>query len=175
MTEMEDQAEQLRRKFETELPSALAAFGEQARAAVTEAARLDGWSSDQAIWLADHALKIMVEDLAAEVPTEQAVGDGYLKACKALSLKVFEEALARGAERDVAFLLLIELEKEMAARRGEDAPAYSAALLMAACQAVASAAAEGLSHADQIETGFAMMRQLSEEFGANSPDGKDAA
>ncbi len=175
MTGMDDTAEQLRRKLETELPPALAEFGRQARSTITQLAGADGWSEDQAAWLAERALVTMVEDLAAGVPPEQALADGYKKACQALSREVFDGALARGAERDVAFLLLIELEKEMAARRGEAPPPYSTALQMAGCQAVASAAAEGASSADQIETGFAMMRQLAREFGDGEGEGEDVS
>ena len=74
--------------------------------------------------------------------------------------------------RTAAFLGLIALEAQMAARRGELPPAYADPLLMAGCQSVEAAALEGASTVQQFETGFAMMRILAPE--SVDPASRDA-
>ncbi|MBS0546098.1 MAG: hypothetical protein JSR24_00020 [Proteobacteria bacterium] len=168
---MDEKVEALRKKLETELPPVLAELAIVARGTVQRIAESDGWSVEQSQWIAEKALPPIVEDLAAAMSPEDALADGYKKALQAMALSIFEDALAEGKTRDVAFLMLVELEKQLALHRGEAPAAYSDALLMAGCEAVEAAAQEGGSNADQIETGFAMMRELVRDYGTGTgPD-----
>jgi len=103
----------------------------------------------------------MIEQLAAAVAPEQALNSGLVKARRALVVALYDETIAGGSSRDVAFLTLVELEALLARRRGETAPGYSDALLKAGCQAASAAAGEGASSVEQIEAGFAMMQKLA--------------
>lgn len=159
------EAEQLRQRLETELPPALDEFVAIARATVRQLADDDGWSEEQGAWLADKALPPMLTDLAGGADPYEALADGYRKARQDYATDRFEQALAQGQSRDVAFLTLVEIEGLLADRRGEPRTAYSEALLRAGCEAVTASAREGHSSADQITTGFAMMQSLRDEFG----------
>jgi hypothetical protein len=83
-----------------------------------------------------------------------------------LGVQAFDEALASGSSRDVAFLTLVETEARVARNGGGTAPVYSDALLRAACAAVAAAASEGVTTREQIMSGFAVMRTLVAEGAA---------
>lgn len=87
----------------------------------------------------------------------RTVGDfPRLLARRALLVEILERALNEGVDRASAFRRLITLERALATRRDEPAPAYSPALIEAG-----RAAAQNGTIEQQIDTGFAMMRDLA--------------
>lgn len=148
----------------TELAEAAQRLNELSREKILEAAKLEGWSDSQAEWLDVLAKETLFDDVVAGKDTELALVDAYRLARRRLTLGYFENALAEGKNRITAFLTIIDLERQLAERRGDVAPDYPDEVLMAACGAVEASAQAGQSNDEQIAAGFAVIRaRLSDE------------
>jgi hypothetical protein len=118
-------------------------------------AKAGGWSQSQAAWigkLAAAALEGTTDRSAA------ALDAAYKEAGRKLSAGYFDNALNEGKSRLVAFLTVIDLEKQVAQRSGNPPPGYSEDALKTAYLALAQAAERGASSADQLEAAFATLR-----------------
>ncbi len=121
----------------------------------TERAKANGWSDSQAYWIG----KLGAAVLETTTDRSPAAFDvAYKEACRKLSVGYFENAINEGKSRLVAFLTVIDLEKQVAQRAGDAVPNYSEDALKAAYLALAAAAERGASNADQIEAAFASLR-----------------
>jgi hypothetical protein len=166
---MNDEAEvpdAVREQFEADTLPGIINFAATALQTAQTVAEAEGWYPEEARWLAEHALQPLTEALETGVDPEAALMGALRDARLMLAIHAFDEALATGSSRDVAFLTLVETEARVARHGGGAAPAYSDALLRAACAAVATAASEGASTREQIGTGFAVMRTLVAEGAA---------
>lgn len=152
----------------TELTEATRRLNDLSRERIMEIARLEGWSDSQAEWLDVLAKEKLFEDVLAGAPSEQALTDAYRLARRRLTLGYFENALNEGKNRITAFLTVIDLERQLAERRGDVAPQYPDEVLMAACGAVEATAAAGKSNDEQIAAGFAVIRARLEAEAADA-------
>jgi hypothetical protein len=119
-------------------------------------AQADGWTPPQAAALAKLGVAGMAgKSIATGTP---AFDEAYRQGRRAVTVLYFDNALQSGQSRLVAFLTVIDLEKQLAERRGESAPQYADDWLKAAYAELAQAAARGASSAEQIEIGFAALR-----------------
>jgi hypothetical protein len=117
-------------------------------------AKADGWSDSQAGWIG------RLGEVAAQSAKGGASLDSAYQAGRlALTVGYFNDAMARDKSRLVAFLTVIDLEKQIALRRGAKAPDYPDDWLQTAYIAVAKAAQDGLSSEEQIEAGYAVLRE----------------
>lgn len=128
--------------------------GAAPEAALAERARRDGWSESQAGWIG----KLGAAALAAEGGVK-TLDEAYQQGRRGLSVGYFDNALSQGKTRLVAFLTVIDLEKQVAQRAGAAPPAYSDEALKAAYVALAQAAEAGASSAEQLEIAFASLRK----------------
>lgn len=119
-------------------------------------AQTDGWTPPQATALAK--LGIAGMDGTSIAPGTPAFDQAYRQGRRAVTVLYFDNALQSGKTRLVAFLTVIDLEKQLAERRGGAAPQYADDWLKAAYVELAQAAARGASSAEQIEVGFAALR-----------------
>lgn len=118
-------------------------------------AQADGWSASQAGWIG----KLGAAAMASEAKKPAATLDEAYKAGRRdLTIGYFDNALAQGKTRLVAFLTVIDLEKQVAQRAGGPVPDYPDDALKAAYVELAKAAERGASSAEQIEIGFAALR-----------------
>ncbi|MGU3496944.1 hypothetical protein ACLBXM_23115 [Xanthobacteraceae bacterium A53D] len=115
----------------------------------------DGWSESQAGWIGKLGAAAL-KDTAS--PTPQQMDAAYGAARRRLTVGYYEDALNKKKSRLVAFLTVIDLEKQVAERLGEKAPNYSDTQLQVAYTAVEKAAQMDLSSEQQIEAGFAVLR-----------------
>jgi len=134
-----------------------------ARAQILQRAQLEGWSESQAAWLDILAKEKLLQDVVDGVPVEQALPEAYGHARRQLTVGYFQNALEKGQSRVAAFLTVIDLEKQLAGRRGAPIPEYGDDVLMAACGRVEQAAAEGQTPERQVAAGFAEIQQLLAE------------
>lgn len=118
-------------------------------------AKASGWSDSQASWIGKLGAAVM-ETRTDRSPA--AFDAAYKEACRKLSVGYFENAISEGKSRLVAFLTVIDLEKQVAQRAGDTVPSYSEDALKTAYLALAAAAERGASAADQIEAAFASLR-----------------
>ncbi|MCO5089501.1 hypothetical protein [Bosea sp. (in: a-proteobacteria)] len=123
-------------------------------------AEAEGWSASQAEWLDRLAKAPLIQAVVDGTPAPEALEQAYAQARRDLTIAYFDNALAEGKTLFAAFLTLIELERQLAERRGEAAPDYADNILLAACEAVQVAAERGLSSEDQVSAGFGMIRKL---------------
>lgn len=114
-------------------------------------AAADGWSKSQAEWIGRLGARQSLD-------SPPSFDDAYRAGRLALSAGYFNDALNRGKSRLVAFLTVVDLEKQVAIRAGHAAPDYPDEWLQRAYVAVAHAADGGLSSAEQIEAGYAVLR-----------------
>jgi hypothetical protein len=121
---------------------------------LADRAKADGWSQSQADWIGKLG--------AAAAASGDDAGGGFEAAYKAgrraLSIAYFDHALADGKSRLVAFLTVVDLEKQVAQRAGAAAAEPSDADLQIAYAAVEVAYKQGASSAAQLEAGFAILR-----------------
>ncbi|MCO5089500.1 hypothetical protein [Bosea sp. (in: a-proteobacteria)] len=137
-------------------PPALVLMAEQGASLETrlaDRAKADGWSQSQAGWIG----KLGV------AAAESGAGEGGFEAAyragrRALSIAYFDHALAEGKSRLVAFLTVVDLEKQVAQRAGVAAAEPADADLQRAYAAVEVASSQGASSAAQLEAGFAILR-----------------
>ena len=119
-------------------------------------ARREGWSESQAEWIG--RLGVAALDGVAS-PTQEAFDRAFKAAGRRLSAGYFNHALDEGKSRLVAFLTVIDLEKQVITRAGGRAPDYPDSALQAAYRALEEADAQKLSVEDQLATAFAILRQ----------------
>lgn len=121
-------------------------------------AEADGWSASQANWIG----KLGVARTPGASATSKAdVDAAYTAGRQALTVAYFDNALASGKSRQVAFLTVIDLEKQVMTRAHLAPPDYSDEALQKACDAVELANRKGLSSNEQIEAGFEVLRLLA--------------
>lgn len=119
-------------------------------------ARADGWTASQADWIA--RLGLSAAGGARANATAATFEETYKLGRKALTVAYFDNALSEGKSRLVAFLTVIDLEKQLAERRGAPVPDYRDDWLKAAYAALAEAAARSASSSEQLEIGFEVLR-----------------
>lgn len=134
------------------------------RQKILEAAAAEGWSDSQAHWLDILAKQTLFQEIVDGKPTIEALNDAYATARRKLTVGYFENALNEGKNRITAFLTVIDLERQIAERRGDTPPDYPDPVLIAACEVVEAAAAQGLSSEQQIAAGFA---EIARRLGAD--------
>jgi hypothetical protein len=142
------------------LPAALERFFTTSRQIVVNRAIEDGFSSEEANWIELHSRETLLQRVADGATTEQALDESYRNGRRALAASVYEAALASGVGPAAAFHAVVLLEAQTFERLGEPEP-YAPALILAGCETAAAAAAEGATVAQQIDTAFAMMRDLA--------------
>lgn len=147
--------------YKAELTSAAEQLEATTREHILARAAAEGWSPSQATWLDIIAKQPLLQAVADGTPLLTALEQAYADARRTLTTGYFNNALDEGKNRYTAFLTVIDLEKQLAERRGETPPAYPEDILLEACRAVEDAATRGLSSEDQIATGFAVIRELS--------------
>lgn len=122
-------------------------------------AEADGWTASQAEWIAK--LGMSAADASHAGRTTADFEEVYKLGRKALTVAYFDNALKEGKTRLVAFLTVIDLEKQLAERRGAPAPAYQDDWLKAAYVRLAEAANRNASSSEQLDIGFAVLRELA--------------
>ena len=94
-------------------------------------------------------------------PPAASLDEAYKAARRVLTIGYFDNVLAQGKTRLVAFLTVVDLEKQVAQRAGGPVPDYPDDALKAAYVELAKAAERGASSAEQIEIGFAALRAIA--------------
>lgn len=153
--------EQLKTKLRSAIEPAAKELDDTSREQILARAEIEGWSKSQADWLNKLAKEPLFQAVADGLPGAEALEQAYQLAKRQLTVGYFDNALAEGKNRYTAFLTVIDLEKQIAERRGEEAPSYPDEILMAACRSVEQAASGGASSEEQIEAGYATIRGLS--------------
>lgn len=124
----------------------------------TARALASGWSQSQADWIG----RLGARELGSVAsPSEAQMDAAYKAGERQLSAGYFNDAVAHGKSRLVAFLTVIDLEKQVIERGGGKAPDYGDDALKTAYAALEDAAARGLSVEDQIAAAFATLRRLA--------------
>lgn len=149
-------------RAEREIPPAVAELLQAADEQILARAKAEGWSVSQAEWIARLAHDPLIRAVADDRPGMEALEEAYGIARRKLAEGYFTHALAEGKSRYAAFLTVIDLERQVAERRGAAAPDYPDPVLLAACRAVEAAAAEEATPEEQIATGYAAIRQAAE-------------
>jgi len=121
-------------------------------------AKASGWSDSQAQWIGRLGAEVLQGQSAASPATLEAA---YKAAERQLSVGYFNNAVEQGKSRLVAFLTVIDLEKQVITRAGGTAPAYSDDALKTAYAALEGAAARGAPVEEQIAVAFIALRQAS--------------
>lgn len=150
-------------KLEQNLTPSAQQLDAVSREKILERAAAEGWTPAQADALDQLAKQPLFQAVADGVPGAEALEQAYKAARRELTIAYFDHALQSGKNRYTAFLTVIDLEKQLAERRGGPAPAYPDPVLLEACRAVEAAAQNGASSNDQIATGFAVIRDLMEK------------
>lgn len=125
-------------------------------AAFAARAKREGWSDSQAEWIG--RLGVAALD-GATSPAPDMIERAYKAAGRRLSAGYFNHALDEGKSRLVAFLTVIDLERQVVTRAGGKAPDYADSALQMAYRALEDAAARNLSVEDQLATAFVVLRQ----------------
>jgi len=120
-----------------------------------ERAKASGWSDSQASWIGKLGAAAM-ENKTDRSPA--ALDAAYKEAGRKLSVGYFNNAMNEGKSRLVAFLTVIDLEKQVAQRAGDAVPNYPEDALKTAYLVLAEAAERGASSDDQLEAAFASLR-----------------
>jgi hypothetical protein len=149
----------LRARLEAEITPAAIELDEAARERILQRAQAEGWPKEQAVWIDRLAKQRLFQAVANGVPGPEALDKAYEAALQELTSYYFDAALDEGKSRMAAFLIVVNLEKALAERRGETLE-YPDRILMAACEGVMEAAAEGLPSTEQIAIGYAIIRKL---------------
>ncbi len=147
----------------TDLPPAAPAYvlvqaGVSTEATLTARAKADGWSDSQAGWIGKLGVAAMPDPSAT---SQAALDAAYAAGRQALSVAYFDNALSKGKTRLVAFLTVIDLEKQVTVRAHLPAPDYPDNALQTAYTAVDAAFRQGLSSKDQVAAGFEALRLLA--------------
>lgn len=155
----EAQIEAARKEISADLAPAIEKLEAVASEHFIAVAKQEGYSDDQAKNIDLLARLPLIQDAVDGVPAEESFVHAYQLGRRQLALSYYENVLNKGKGYFTAFLTLIELEKQLAERRGEPAPEYPQEALIMACEAAEMAAEEGLSIEEQVATGFAMLRK----------------
>ncbi|MGU3496943.1 hypothetical protein ACLBXM_23110 [Xanthobacteraceae bacterium A53D] len=147
---------------EQELAPALEKLAGRTRELILERAKVEGWSPSQADWLDKLAKQPLLEAVTNGTPLAEALEASYGEARRRLTVGYYNNALDEGKNIYTAFMTVIDLERQLAERRGEEPAAYPDAILMQACEAAEQASEKGLDAEDQIGAGFAVIRALSQ-------------
>lgn len=153
---------ELKAQLEREIPPAAADLANAAQEKILARAEAEGWSASQAEWLVKLSLGPLFQAVADGMGGTEALEQAYGAARRQLAVGYFNNVLSEGKDRYTAFLTVIDLEKQIAARRGAAVPDYPDAVMLPACQAVEAAAENGASSEEQIAAGYATIRELSE-------------
>lgn len=157
-----DQAAALKAKLEQEAAPAAHELDRISREKILGRASVEGWTPAQAEWLDRLAKQPLFQAIADGTPGTEALEQAYGVARRKLTTSYFEHALDSGKDHYTAFLTVIDLERQLAVRRGVPAPDYPDPVLLEACRAVVAASEAGASDEEQIAAGFAVIRQLME-------------
>lgn len=128
------------------------------QAQLTARAKASGWSESQADWVGRLAAEALGDTSA---PSPEQLDAAYKAGERLLSVGYFKNALSQGKSRLIAFLTVIDLEKQVIARGGGEVPNYSDDDLKAAYGALEGAAARGAPVEEQIAIAFATLRRLA--------------
>lgn len=148
-------------EVETKLAPEVEKLSALAHEKIIRRALSEGWSQSQAEWIDRLAQEPFIQAAIDGAPGVEALESAYDSARRQLTVGYFDHALEQGKNLYTAFLTIIDLEKQLAERRGEVPPDYPDSILMQACDAVELAAKQGLSSEDQIGAGFAVIRELA--------------
>lgn len=119
-------------------------------------AKASGWSDSQAQWIGRLGAEVLQGQPASSPAALEAA---YKAAERQLSVGYFNNAVEQGKSRLVAFLTVIDLEKQVIVRAGGTAPAYSDDALKTAYAALEGAASRGAPVEEQIAVAFTALRQ----------------
>jgi hypothetical protein len=144
-------------KFEAETIPVVEGLDADAREQILARAKADGWSDSQADWLDKLAKQPFLQMVADGKPGVEALIEAYRIAGRQLMIGYYNNALEHDKNRYTAFLTVIDLEKQMAERRGAEAPHYPDDILLTACRAAEAAGVAGESSEVQVEAGFAVI------------------
>lgn len=153
------QIEEARKNIAEEILPAIRELEEAASPQFIAAAKADGYSDEQAANVDLLARVPLIQGAVDGLPPAESIQNAYDVGRRELAMRYYENTLDNGKNHYTAFLTLIELEKQLAARRGEPAPDYPEEALIMACEAAQMAADEGLTIEEQVATGFAMLRR----------------
>jgi hypothetical protein len=166
MTKHEMSAAELKtveKRLENEVTPAAVELDEASREQILKRAVANGWPMEQAIWIDRLAKQPLFQAVADGVPGPEALDKAYQHALLELATYYFDAAIDQGKSRMAAFLTIVAMAKSLAERRGETLD-YPDAVLMPACEGVEEAARQGLPSKDQIVTGYAIIRKLTERL-----------
>jgi hypothetical protein len=152
----------LKARLAEEITPASIELDQASREAILKRAQAEGWPNEQAIWIDRLAKQPLFQAVANGVPGAEALDKAYGAALRELTGYYFDAAIEEGKNRIAAFLTVVNLEKALAARRGEELD-YPERILMLACQGVSEAADQGLSTKEQIDVGYAIIRKLGSD------------
>lgn len=134
----------------------VAEAADSSEAAFAARAKREGWSDSQAEWIG----RLGVAALAGNAqPTPEQTDAAYKAAGRRLSAGYFDHAVDQGKSRLVAFLTVIDLEKQVIERAGGKPPDYSDESLRTAFRALEAAAGQNLPVEEQIATAFVVLRR----------------
>jgi hypothetical protein len=111
----------VREQFEAEALPGIMSFAATALQTAQGIAEAEGWYPDEARWLAEHALQPLTSALEAGMDPEPALMGALRDARLMLAVHAFDDALATGSSRDIAFLTLVETEARVARQGGNEA------------------------------------------------------
>jgi hypothetical protein len=149
--------------YKAEVTSAAETLDAKTRENILARAAAEGWSASQARWLDIIAKQPLFQAVVDGTPVVEALEQAYGEARRTLTVGYFNNALDEGKDRYTAFLTVIDLEKQLAERRGEAPPSYPQVVLLEACRAAEAAAQRGLASEEQIVAGFAVIQELSKQ------------
>jgi hypothetical protein len=130
-----------------------------ARANILGRAQRDGWSAEQAEWLDRLSKQGFFDAVQAGVEAHAALDSAFDAARRELVGAYFDRGETAKGGRFTAFLILVELERELACRRGDTPAEYSEAALTEACRTVDASHQAGLRRDEQIAAGFESLRR----------------
>lgn len=142
---------------EADIAPAVEGLDAFSRQEILTRATADGWSESQADWIDKLAKQPFMQFIADGVPVHDALVGAYRIGGRQLMIAYYDNALNEGKDRYTAFLTVIDLEKQVAERRGAPAPNYPDAILLTACRAAEAAGEAGETSEVQVEAGFAVI------------------
>lgn len=129
-------------------------------------ARQEGWSDSQAEWVGKLGAAEYAASGGQQRPSPELFEQLFKVGTRKLTIGYFNDALSRGKTRLVAFLTVLDLERQVKARRGEQVADYPDDWAKSAYVKVEEAAARGADSAEQIEAGLAEIRRQEASTGA---------
>lgn len=129
------------------------------RPAMMRIAAQDGWSDPQAEWIWKLSLQTLMQAVVDGTPVEEAMQQAYREGRRLLTIAYFNNARDEGKRPFEAFLVVIDLERQIAERRGATPPDYPDEILKDACEHVEAAGRAGAPAEEQIEIGYRILRE----------------